>query len=362
MAIELNLSFKKGYSVFIQNDAWKAFIDHCKKHYLAHKIFIIIDENVLRHHGEEVKKQCGLFFEECVFIKIPPGEPSKSLTVWSKLVDELLESGMERTTPLLAVGGGVTGDLAGFVAASVMRGIPLIHMPTSLLAMVDSSIGGKTGVNHTVGKNLIGAFYQPEAVFCHLPFLKTLPGREWVNGLAEMLKYAAISNPELFEQLHEAVKSGFTPNKKWEQLIYESAKIKSDIVETDTFEAGKRAFLNFGHTFGHALENITGYTTVSHGEAVFAGMFAAVHLSQHFGAPVEMARFHPFKALYNISLPGTDKINSLIEAMYSDKKVKDHKLRLILLKDWGEPIIRNVDDKRLLKKAWQAAFDGLRTG
>src|SRR5699024_1939318 len=241
------------------------------------------------------------------------------------------------------------------------RGVPLLHLPTSLLAMVDSSIGGKTGVNHSAGKNLIGAFYQPDAVFSNTSFLNTLPEREWINGLAEMLKYAAISNPRLFEQLRQAVNSGFTPNDRWEQLIYGSAKIKSDIVEADTFEAGWRTFLNFGHTFAHALENVSGYKTILHGEAVFAGMFAAVWLSQKkMGAAVEAAQFAPFKTLYDIGFPDIDKVDALIETMRTDKKVKNDNLRFILLEEWGRPAVETVNDEKLLKEAWQFALNELR--
>ncbi len=354
--ININISLKKKYAITISKNIWDSFLNHCSASYSLRKIFIVIDENVRNFHGNEIKKQCNSYFNDCHIIEIPAGEKSKSFHHYKNLLDELLEKKIERSTPLLAVGGGVIGDLAGFAAATALRGIPLIHMPTSLLAMVDSSVGGKTGINHSIGKNLIGAFYQPDAVFTHLPFLETLPNQEWVNGLSEMLKYAAISNPGLFEQLEDAVSLGFSPNDQWKQLIYECAKIKSEIVQTDALEAGLRAFLNFGHTFGHALEKVAEFETISHGEAVFTGMLAAVRLSSRLGAPVDTARFHPFKPLYNIELPNEDKIEPLIEAMYADKKVADEKLRLILLKQWGEPYIKKADNNELLKDVWQAAF------
>lgn len=357
--IDLDISLKKRYSIHIGFDIWKKLLKHFRASYSPRKIFIIIDENVNKLHGDKIKSQCGRYFQACHIIEIKAGEKSKSLNVWKYLLDELLQKKVERATPLLAVGGGVTGDLAGFVAASALRGIPLIHMPTSLLAMVDSSIGGKTGVNHTNGKNLIGAFYQPDIVFAHLSFLKTLPREEWVNGLSEILKYAAIRRPGLFDQLETATEN-FCPNEQWEQIIYRSAQIKSEVVEADAHEAGQRAILNFGHTFGHAIEKLAGFKAVSHGEAVFAGMLAAVHLSKKLGAPVDPARFHPFKTLYNINLEGI-RSELLIEAMYTDKKVKNETLRFVLLKEWGEAFIKKTNDKRLLKDAWQAALDELKT-
>lgn len=358
--LDLNISLKEGYKVFIGKEVWDEFLYHCKTSYSSRKIFIIIDENVNSFYGQEIKQRCREYFKNTYLIEIPAGEKSKSVSVWSDVCDEVLGNGVERTTPVVAAGGGVTGDLAGFVASTALRGVPFIQLPTTLLAMVDSSVGGKTGVNHAKGKNLIGSYYQPDAVFARLSFLKTLPEQEWVNGLAEMLKYAAISNPGLFDKLEEAVSCGFTPNEQWEQLTYECVKIKGDIVEADAREAGVRAFLNFGHTFGHALEKLAGFKTISHGEAVFAGMFAATYLSTKKSAPVQMARFYPFKTLYDIELPKRDKIETLIKTMHADKKVKDEKLRLILLKDWGEPVIKNVNDKNLLKEAWLAAYQELK--
>jgi len=338
---------------------WNEVLAYFSAHYSDRKIFIVIDTKVHGLHGEKIKKECRRYFKNCHLIQIPEGEKSKSVNQWKRLQDELLENGVERRTPLLAVGGGVTGDLAGFAAASVLRGIPLIHMPTSLLAMVDSSIGGKTGVNHSAGKNLIGAFYQPDAVFADLQFLETLERREWIGGLAEMLKYAAISEPKMFGELEQAVKEGFEPSERWMKLIKQSAAIKIDIVEKDVQEAGKRAWLNYGHTFGHALEKLAGYGNVSHGEAVFTGMLAATHVSSTLGAPVDEVRFAPFKPLYTVSLAGIENIPELVDAMKHDKKVKDETIRLILLNDWGEPYIKICEDKSLLTQSWQVALSAV---
>jgi 3-dehydroquinate synthase len=220
--------------------------------------------------------------------------------------------------------------------------------------MADSSIGGKTGINHDTGKNLIGAFYQPDAVFSDLDFLQTLAQKEWINGMAEILKYAAIQKPSLFDDLEKLTQNSFTANEKWMQVIAESIRIKAKFVQEDTLEADKRAFLNFGHTFGHALEKALGYGEIAHGEAVFVGMIAATHFSKKLGFPVDEARFSPFKALYKHKMQSLScDIGDLIEIMKSDKKVKNNALRLVLLNEWGSPYIYKCEDLSKLHEVWQ---------
>ena len=352
--IEVHTSQEQQYPVQVGNDLGDQFAAFCSETYSGDQIFVVIDEKVNSLHRNRIENMCHSCFSQTHFITVPEGEPSKSVSEWNKILNHLLETGVERTTPLLAVGGGVTGDLAGFVAASVLRGIPLIHMPTTLLAMVDSSIGGKTGVNHQTGKNLIGAFYQPDAVFTDTAYLQTLAQKEWITGLAEVLKYAAISNPKLFEPLKELAGQQFTVSEKWIEIISESIRIKADIVQQDTLEAGKRAFLNFGHTFGHALEKVSGYGKIAHGEAVFAGMIAAAYYSKQLNHPVDDARFAPFISLYQHQMdPLPEDIDLLIKAMHSDKKVRDNTLRLVLLNDWGSPYINKTVNMSILKESWQ---------
>ncbi len=336
-------------------------INFCSKHYSSRKAFVVIDANVHALHGEAVEKQLQRYFDTTTILKIPEGESSKSISQWRQLQDQLLTKGVERTTPIIAVGGGVTGDLGGFVAATALRGIPLVHLPTSLLAMVDSSIGGKTGINHQTGKNLIGAFYQPDAVFADTDFLQTLKRNEWVGGLAEMLKYAAIDSPAMFQELQKAIEKGFEPSEKWTELIRKSASVKAEVVQEDELESGTRAYLNFGHTFGHSLEKQSGYGNISHGQAVYVGMLAAVHYSNALGAPINKARFSPFNTLYPVRLPDHVTIQDLIEAMHYDKKVKNDVIRLVLLKEWGVPFVETGTDKSLLRESWQAAFEALKT-
>ena len=356
-SISVQLSRNLSYSIQIGLNTWEDLIAYCRSNYSDRKICIVVDSRVDALYGEKIHAECSKYFKSCQVIQIPEGEQSKCVEQWKRLQDELLENGIERATPLLAIGGGVTGDLAGFAAASVLRGVPLIHMPTSLLAMVDSSIGGKTGINHPTGKNLIGAFYQPDAVFADVQLLQTLEWGEWIGGLAEMLKYAAIRRPGMFDELEDAISGGFQPSKRWMNLIRQSAAIKVDIVQQDEHESGIRAFLNFGHTFGHALEKISGYGNISHGEAVFVGMLAAVHYSRALGASIDKARFLPFKPLYSVPLPAKNCIPELIKEMRHDKKVKDGIIRLVLLKDWGHPCIEACNDEALLQESWEAAFD-----
>lgn len=352
--IEVHTSQEQQYPVQVGDGLGNQFATFCSENYSGDQIFVVIDEKVNSLHRNRIEKMCHSCFSQTYFITVPEGEPSKSVSEWNKIVNHVLETGVERTTPLLAVGGGVTGDLAGFVAASVLRGIPLIHMPTTLLAMVDSSIGGKTGVNHQTGKNLIGAFYQPDAVFTDTAYLQTLAQKEWITGMAEVLKYAAISNPGLFEPLKELARQQFTANEKWIKIISESIRIKADIVQQDTLEAGKRAFLNFGHTFGHALEKVSGYGKIAHGEAVFAGMIAAAYYSKQLNHPVDDARFAPFISLYQQQMdPLPQDIDLLIKTMQSDKKVRDNTLRLVLLNDWGSPYINKTVNMSILKESWQ---------
>lgn len=355
--IDVHIVHDKKYAICVGKGVEKLFTEFCQDHYAGDQIFVMIDEKVHGLHRERVERMCQSAFDKISFIIVPEGERSKSVSLWQKSVDDILQEGVERNTPLLAVGGGVTGDLGGFVAASTLRGIPLIHMPTSLLAMVDSSIGGKTGINHSTGKNLIGAFYQPDAVFSDVDFLETLDQNEWITGMAEILKYAAIRNPEIFDELEVLTTQKLQPNKQWINIIRESARIKTDIVEEDALESGKRAFLNFGHTFGHALEKVSGYGTISHGEAVFVGMIAATYFSKQLGHPVDDRRFAPFLPLYQQQMePLTHDVDELVEAMKTDKKVKNKTLRLVLLNEWGSPYIYTCTDTAKVAEAWEYAL------
>jgi len=329
------------------------------------RFFVVVDENVYRLHRERLDKLLkgtGILYHKYV---LPEGEQSKSVDTWNKLIDFMLQNGVKRNSTIFAIGGGVTGDVAGFAAATVLRGIPLVHIPTTLLAMVDSSIGGKTGINHEAGKNLVGSFYQPKKILADTTFLSTLPGKEWVNGLSEVLKYSLIQNFSIYQDIEFFLNPEADYHKfdNLVPLIEKCVRVKADIVEKDEFESGIRAYLNFGHTFGHALEKEAGYSKISHGEAVYAGMIAAVYLSNKLGAGLDQRAVEKFRRLYRFHKDIPDfNIQNLVLNMKSDKKRLGSGHRLILLKDWENPFIYTTRDETLLKDAWLYTFNFLKEG
>jgi 3-dehydroquinate synthase len=323
--------------------------------------FLIVDENVKRLHPDkiEVVKQQ---FDRLIIGVVPSGEQSKSQSEFDKLIDTALRSGVKRNTPLIAMGGGVTGDLAGYVASSLLRGVPLYHFPTTVLAMVDSSIGGKTGINHVTGKNLIGAFYQPQMIIMDISFLESLPQKEWNCGLGEILKYGCISDFSLFDLIDNVVKE--KDSTKLIELIERCARIKVGIVQKDELESGMRAFLNFGHTFAHALESCTNYTRYAHGEAVYIGLIGALYFSKMSNPDLDISRLLGFVSTFKLeTLDLVDNVDELIMAMYKDKKVTGNSLKLIALHSWESPELVETNDIQLVKKCWiyaleQAHFNG----
>ncbi len=353
-SIPVKTTFTDSYTITVGENLMGDVAERLASRFNKSKLFMIIDEKVYRYHSSYIESEFEKKFSRITKYVVPSGENNKSTEQFSSIVDFILKNGVERSTPLLAVGGGVVGDLAGFVAASVLRGIPLIHLPTTLLAMVDSSIGGKTGVNHEVGKNLIGAFYQPKAVFADVSFLKSLPTEEWVNGMSEILKYAMIEAPDLFTRLKELTKNNeFASPKEWIPVIKQSAGIKVDIVNKDVKESGVREFLNFGHTFAHVIEHKGDYKYYSHGQSVFAGMFGAIKASNQSGVSIEATDLEYFKPLYNLNLEkiGTDT-EELTRLMLRDKKVKDQTIRLILLEEVGKPVVKSFKDTRVVEESW----------
>ncbi len=281
-------------------------------------------------------------------ITIADGEAFKTVATLQQILDELVRTGAGRDTTVIALGGGVVGDIAGFAAACYMRGVAFIQVPTTLLAQVDSSVGGKTGVNHEQGKNLIGAFHQPELVLIDTDTLDTLDDRELRAGLAEVIKYGAICDPAFFAWLESNI--GALLEKDPTALahaIRRSCELKAEVVAEDEREAGRRAILNFGHTFGHAIERCQGYGEWLHGEAVAAGMLMAAELS---GIPNdEAARLHRLVAAAGLPVaPPAIAPEDWLAAMGMDKKVQRKKLRFVLLKNLGEAFTTSdYDEERL---------------
>ncbi|MEE8283327.1 MAG: 3-dehydroquinate synthase [candidate division NC10 bacterium] len=271
-------------------------------------------------------------------LEVPDGEESKSLQAAGALYDRLLPLGLDRRSPIVALGGGVIGDLAGFVAATFMRGLPLIQAPTSLLAQVDSSVGGKVGVNLPQAKNMVGAFYQPRFVLSDVDLLRTLPPREFRAGLAEVVKYGVIADKAFFEWLEATMPAILEGGEGVViQLVKTSCRIKAAVVEKDERDEGGRAVLNFGHTVGHALEVATGYNQLSHGEAVAIGMVAAARISSLMGLCSEEVPRRLERLLQQIGLPTTLPIDpgSIVNAISYDKKLMENVSYFVLTKDLG---------------------------
>jgi 3-dehydroquinate synthase len=291
---------------------------------------------------------------EPITATIPSGEDHKTLATLLPVFDTFLGARIERSTPVLALGGGVIGDMAGFVAASLLRGVPFVQIPTSLLAMVDASVGGKTGVNHAVGKNLIGAFHQPIAVFADPLVLRTLPRRELVGGVAECIKHDIIRDVDGFAALEQNIAAILRLDiDALTELVAHNVRIKARVVEADPFEHGERAHLNFGHTFGHAIETISRYS-YSHGESVALGMVAASGLAVDLGLFDQPSHERIVSLIHQAGLPTSGlKLDpaTIHEAMAYDKKVKAARLRFILPDRIGHVVIRDDVPPELVRRA-----------
>ena len=286
-------------------------------------------------------------------VRLPDGERYKTLETLNEIFDVLLQDRHNRKTTLLALGGGVVGDMAGFAAATYQRGVDFLQIPTTLLAQVDSSVGGKTGVNHRLGKNMIGAFYQPQAVLIDTDVLKTLPEREFAAGLAEVIKYGLIADADFFSWLEANIDA--LNNRDPQALVYairRSCEIKADVVGQDELEGGIRAILNLGHTYGHAIETEMGYGTWLHGEAVAAGMIMACELSVDLGwlDPDILTRSKGLllRSRLPISPPPGMSAEAFMKHMSVDKKVMDGSIRLVLLQGCGKAVVTSNFDQQAL--------------
>ncbi len=352
--IHVNTSEDVEHYINIGYDISDKLIAYLKEQYSCMKAVLIVDENVLNLYKENLLKELSDIFADVLVCVVPEGEKSKSFAQFSEILNHILNFEIDRKTPVIAIGGGVTGDLGGFVSASCLRGMPLIHVPTSLLAMVDSSIGGKTGINHEVGKNLVGAFYEPKAVFTDLKFLETLPDKELINGLGEVIKYGMIRDERIFKTLEDLnPEKGFKITDKWIELVDVCAEIKVDIVQKDFKESGLREILNFGHTFAHVIERVGNYSGCSHGEAVFMGMWGAVKLSNLSGFNVDISNLKAFRSLYTSNFKTDLTSRELTEMMRKDKKARDGAIKSILLKNVEDPFTKEIENLTLLDESWE---------
>ncbi len=285
-------------------------------------------------------------------LALPPGEEEKKFSNIERICREAVESGLDRGSQVVALGGGVVGDMAGFAASIYMRGVDYVQVPTTVLAMVDSSVGGKTGVDLPEGKNLVGTFWQPAAVFADTSFIRTLPAREIRCGLAEIIKYGVILDPRLFSSLEKDMKSLLACDLPvYEKIIARCCQLKADVVEKDEKEGGLRAILNYGHTFGHAVEKVSGFGRLSHGEAVAVGMRMAAKFAVASGMldPDEESRQNGL--LDTAGLPKSVKASAekIYSAMFSDKKARAGRLRIVVPRAIGRvELLDSPDAGRVL--------------
>jgi 3-dehydroquinate synthase len=306
------------------------------------RVAIVTNETVAPLYLATV--QAGLAAFRPVTVVLPDGEQYKTLEILRRIFDALLEARCDRRTTVVALGGGVIGDMAGFAAAVYQRGVPFVQIPTTLLAQVDSSVGGKTGVNHPLGKNMIGAFYQPRAVIIDTATLNTLPDRELSAGLAEVIKYGLIRDPDFLVWLEENIdKLMVRDADSLAFAIHRSCHNKAEVVAADERESGLRAILNLGHTFAHAIETGMGYGAWLHGEAVAAGMVLAADLSSRLGwlSASDVARIEQLLACARLPVraPAALSPARFRELMSVDKKVEAGRLRLVLLRRIGEAVV-----------------------
>jgi 3-dehydroquinate synthase len=318
------------------------------------KIGIVSNPTVFGLYGGRTEASLRAAGFEPVVVTVPDGEEYKNLEWTEKVLTGLLGAGLDRGSAVVALGGGVVGDMAGFAASVYMRGIRFVQVPTTFLAQVDSSVGGKTGVNHPMGKNLIGAFWQPSLVWIDIATLRTLPGKELVAGLAEVIKYGVIWDEEFFNYLvgHREDIMALEPEALM-RIIRRSCEIKAEVVARDEREAGLRAILNYGHTIGHAVEAVTGFTGCLHGEAVSIGMCLEAGLSVHMGISGEAVAGRVRDAVKEYGLPTTlpDGIDTgaLMGAMEIDKKVLGGALRFTLPERVGKARVNETVEREVLE-------------
>lgn len=337
--VELGL---RSYEILIGRDLLAGLGGRCQKLGLGTRCAVISDSNVAPHYAETTAKSLAGAGFQPILITLPAGEKTKSLKWVGHCFDQLANHRLERKSFVVALGGGVIGDLAGWVAASYLRGIPFVQIPTTLLAQVDSSVGGKTGINLSAGKNLVGAFYQPRLVLCDLATLDTLPRREFSAGLAEVIKYGIIYDGAFFRRLEKDLDSAMARDPgTLGRIVARCCAIKADVVSQDETETGLRAILNFGHTIGHAIENSSGYGKYLHGEAISIGQVLAARLSQKLSglSPAEVDRIR--NLLDRAQLPTEAQFSAaqkekLFAAMKLDKKVSQGEIKFVLAKKIGE--------------------------
>lgn len=346
---------KDSYEILIGRNLGDELKNFTKEAGFSEKALLISDTNVGKLYGEKVLKiirDAGLSAE---IIMVPAGESSKSLKQAEQLYTAAIEHCLDRKSPIFALGGGVVGDLAGFIAATYMRGVPFVQIPTSLLAQVDSGVGGKVAVNHRLGKNLIGAFYQPRRVFMDMGTLDTLPAREIHTGLGEIVKYGVIYDADFFDFLEKnADKALSLEEMAVQHMVARSCEIKADVVSKDEKEGGLRRILNFGHTVAHAIEKETGYVRYNHGEAVAIGMIGAAYISREMGAARDEEVERLERLIKRMGLPmraGGCTTDHMYRDIFHDKKTVGGRVNWVLMKEIGNVFVTDDVPEAVVRHA-----------
>lgn len=347
--MELTVNTSKPYSILIERGCLSQIGVRARGLFKpGSKAMIISDTNVFPLYGEQIKRSLADSGFVCSDYSFPAGESSKQLGTIAAIYQALAENGFTRSDFIVALGGGVTGDMAGFAAATFLRGIGFIQVPTSLLAQIDSSVGGKTGVDLPAGKNLVGAFHQPRLVLIDPDTLSTLPPRYFADGMGEAIKYGCIKDSSLFDMiLEENIQDNL------EEMIFRCVDIKSVVVEHDEFDTGERMLLNFGHTFGHALEKLYNFEKLSHGAAVGIGMVMMAEFGETAGITKKGTAAKIREALKKYGLPTEDtmEIEKILAATALDKKSIGNTIRIVLLKEIGEAFAEEMSRARLAEFA-----------
>ncbi len=333
---------KRSYDIFIGKGLLENAAFYIKNVANPKRIMIVTDENVAAHHEPVLTKNLQEAGFETKTVIFPAGEGTKSLDSVERLYTEAFDSGMTRTDLVVALGGGVVGDLTGFFASTLLRGVPFVQVPTTLLSQVDSSVGGKTGVNVPAGKNLVGCFYQPKLVLIDTDTLSTLPDKDFSDGMAEVIKYGCILDAPLFQRLQKAGgREGL--RKELSEVIYACCDAKRRVVEEDEFDTGLRMILNFGHTMGHVIEKAYHYAGYTHGQAVAAGMVLAAKFGENLSVTSEGTTEKIVEILTQYQLPTEIPLKANWEqSILLDKKMQGKELSCILISQIGEALIHKM--------------------
>ena len=358
LKVRLKKNSDDSYEIIVREGIFKEVSKFLALKNYAGSYAVISDTHVSRLYGNElvsILKKSGIHAD---LITFPAGEKHKNLLTVEKVLQKMLEAGYDRSSGVIALGGGVTGDLAGFVASVFMRGISLIHIPTTLLAMVDSSIGGKTGIDLQKGKNLAGTFYQPKLVLIDPTFLATLPKKEIENGMGEVIKYGVLGDEELLEFAEQNRDNVLEKNFEFMQkVIVKCCRMKADIVSEDEREQGRRAILNYGHTIGHAIEKLSRYT-INHGQAIAMGMILINAMAMEKGVLHKdlndricyvLKEYRLLSRLENL-LNTTKIVEKLWAIMQHDKKNKNGKVRFVIARNIGDIFVSDIFDKQLFAR------------